>query len=345
MSGLAPLLFAPRLVAKIWGGRRLASVLDKRLPAGRFGEAWEISAYPGNESTVAWPPEHAGKTLPELAAQLGGDLLGPHHQRIRAGGFPLLYKFIDAEDALSVQVHPDDEYARAQEGASGKTECWVIIASRPGSLIYRGFKSGSNLAMFDRLLAAGRLEECLHAFPVSAGDVVFLPAGTVHAIGAGILLAELQQSSDLTYRVYDWGRLENGRPRTLHLAKAREVMSFAPAGADKIRPAVKAEYAGGRLEGLVSCEKFALERLLISGTAHAFPKGKVSVPETRAPLLNAGAGRFSIISVLAGDCDLYWRGGQRRFSRGDSLLLPAALEDVAAGAAGEAVLLNAFLPC
>jgi len=332
--GLPPFLFRPKLVKKIWGGRRLENLLGKELPAeGRYGESWEVSAHPGDETPAVFPREHTGKTIPELARELKEDFLGAAWQEAAEGGFPLLYKFIDAEDVLSVQVHPDDDYAR-RDHDNGKTECWVIVATRPGSLIYRGFKEGTDLALFDRLLAAGRLEECLHSFTVEPGDVIFLPAGTVHAIGAGILLAEIQQSSDLTYRVYDWNRLEDGKPRPLHVEKAREVMRFQRPERDKEEPRLLAELPSrGSYEELVRCEKFVLERLACS----AGTPGELGRKEE---------GRFSIFSVLEGRGRLEWRDSAEpvTLARGQSFILPAALATPTVKAEERLVALHAYVP-
>jgi len=339
-ASISPLKFRPKLVPKIWGARRLETVLGKRLPDGeRYGESWEVSAHPGDETPVEWPPEYAGAAIPQLAAsEAAGRIFGKEAEAVRQGGFPLLYKFIDADAVLSVQVHPDDAYARKHENDNGKTECWVIIDAAPGSLIYKGFKPRVDARTFDALLAENRVEECLNSFAARPGDVVFIPARTVHAIGAGILLSEIQQSSDVTYRVYDWGRVgDDGRPRALHVRQAREVTDFSPPAENAAAPLRSTSVTGGRLETLVECASFALERLVLDLPGNAL-------------LPTAGGGRFSILSVIEGSGVISWAadgGGGRaevETGRGDSFLVPAAVDAVAFSAAGPSVVLNAYVP-
>ena len=233
---LYPLKFKPRLVEKIWGGRKLETVLGKTIPAGnQIGESWEIFDFPpgvcsdGSEwvsAEVANGPL-AGRTLHSLVEEFGAELLGdvkpvgPHRQ------FPLLIKFLDAREDLSVQVHPDESYAATHKGAHLKTEAWYVVESDPGSRIYTGLKPGVTRESFKKSIEQGTCEEQLGAIPVKDGQCFFLPSGTVHALGAGILVAEVQTPSDTTFRVYDFNRLENGKPRKLHVAEALECIDFS----------------------------------------------------------------------------------------------------------------------
>ncbi|MBN1809883.1 MAG: class I mannose-6-phosphate isomerase [Planctomycetes bacterium] len=331
---IAPIRFKPRLVEKIWGGRRLETLMGKALPsAGRYGESWEVSAHPGDETPAEYPLDAAGRTIPDIASSAQArDVFGRHAEDVREKGFPLLYKFIDAAEVLSVQVHPDDAYARAYEGDNGKTEAWVILWAGPGSRIYKGFLPGTDIGVFDSLLAENRLDECLNSFEVYPGDVVFLPSKTVHAIGGGILLAEIQQSSDVTYRVYDWGRTgADGKPRQLHVDRAREVMDLGPPAENTASAAPLESLERGSLERLVSCDSFVLERAV-------FDPGGAGAPHA------AGGGRFCILSVAAGSARLEWPGGGMDIKTGESFLVPAALDAPAVACAERTVLLYAYLP-
>jgi mannose-6-phosphate isomerase len=218
---LYPLRFKPIFKSAIWGGRRLAQMFPHAPAEGPIGESWVLSDQGDNASAVADGPL-AGTTLRELMRDRGEELVGPsfvHHN-----AFPLLLKFIDAALPLSVQVHPDDELAQRLEGqAHGKTEAWIVMHAEPGSRIYAGLRAGVDGAQLERAIAEGKAEEVLHSFePNPAGDCVFLPAGTVHALGGGITVFEVQQTSDTTYRLFDWNRVDakTGRPRELHLKQA-----------------------------------------------------------------------------------------------------------------------------
>jgi mannose-6-phosphate isomerase len=233
-----PLTFVPVFRDYIWGGRHLETLYGRALPPGIVAESWDISGHASSPTAVAagyW----AGRTLPEVTAALGQALLG-HRVAASAGAgrFPLLVKLLDANQDLSVQVHPDDAYARVHEnGDPGKTEMWYVLHAGPGAELIYGLAPGANAADFRRAAQEGRLNEQLHRLPVHAGDCVFVPAGTVHALLAGAVVAEVQQNSDTTYRVYDWGRLgADGRPRALHLEKALAVIDWAQVAPDKIAP-------------------------------------------------------------------------------------------------------------
>ena len=216
---LYPLLLQPTLHIKVWGGRRLGSVLNKALPTGEpYGESWELH----DTSTVANGP-HAGQTLGDLLGQYGTDLVGAGNDP--AEGFPLLAKFIDATRWLSVQVHPDDDQARALEGdPRGKTEAWHILSATSNAQLVIGVHPGTNRDDIARAIRENILEDLLVYADVKAGDTLYLAANTIHAIGPGILLYEIQQSSDVTYRLYDWGRMGlDGKPRPLHIDKGVRV--------------------------------------------------------------------------------------------------------------------------
>ena len=221
MSDLYPMLIQPRFDERIWGGHNLAERLGKPAPRDQLiGESWEVY----EENRVLNGP-YAGRTIGELRAELGRDLTG-HVAPDQL--FPLLTKLIDAQEVLSVQVHPDDRLARQLEHQPyGKTECWYVIDAAPGAELIYGFSRDTSPEEYKRLVADGRLDEILRPLPVRAGDAVYLPARTVHAIGAGIVVYELQQTSDVTYRIYDWNRRDAaGKSRELHLDKALQVLDF-----------------------------------------------------------------------------------------------------------------------
>ena len=209
---LYPLRFTPILRRLIWGGRRLGTVLHKPIGnASDYAESWEISDYHDSVSVVENGPL-AGSTIRELITWYGPDLLGSALGSLEQ--FPLLVKFIDAHQDLSVQVHPDDAKGRRLASDSGKTETWVILQAEPGSAIFAGLKRGVNRDEFAAAIRSGGVAPLLHRLEPKTGDCILIESGTVHAIGAGVLLAEIQQTSDATFRVYDWGRVgPDGKPR------------------------------------------------------------------------------------------------------------------------------------
>ena len=237
-----------------WGGRALRDRFGKDAPEGITGESLEVSALPGHESRVA-NGIYRGKSLQEVFERWGERLTGKR-ERV----FPLMLKLLDAEQCLSVQVHPDDRYAMEHEGKAGKSEAWYILDAEPGARLVYGIRPGYGLDELRELCRRGAaVEEALNTLPVKAGDVVYIPSGTVHAIGAGILLYEIQQSSDVTYRFYDWDRKdEHGRGRELHLDKALDVTrpDIMP---NLIRPRLLHADRHGKLERVLYSTYFAVD--------------------------------------------------------------------------------------
>ncbi len=220
--------FAPLLKQTLWGGERLAAYKGLADAPGGVGESWEISALPGAESVLTNGP-WAGRTLGELVASEGEALVGRACHAEHGSEFPLLVKFIDARLELSVQVHPGEEVARRRHGCSGKSEMWYVVDAAPGARLLDGFRREVSPADFARHVADCTLEEVLNSRTVQPGDLFYLPAGRVHSIGAGCLICEVQQTCDITYRIYDYGRVDaQGRPRPLHVDEAMEVIDFAP---------------------------------------------------------------------------------------------------------------------
>ena len=226
-SNFYPLLFRPVLKSAIWGGHNLEK-FGRNIPAEGIAESWEIAAHPNGSSIVA-NGIHAGKNLAELTNELGAALIGTNASwALARGKFPLLVKLLDANRSLSVQVHPKDPYALAHEGNElGKTEMWVVLDAKPGAQIILGVQHGTTPDKFRAGIEQGHLEPFLHYVGVKAGDHVCVPAGSLHAILDGIVIAEIQQNSDTTYRVYDWNRVDsNGKARELHIDKAMDVINF-----------------------------------------------------------------------------------------------------------------------
>ena len=221
------LKFTPILKTPIWGGTRLAPFkgLDTDLP--KIGESWEVSDVTGDESVVSEGPL-AGTTLRELLATHGREILGERLLRKFQGRFPLLIKFIDAEDRLSVQVHPDDALAHRRHGTMGKTEMWYCLTPEPGAYLYAGLRAPLTPGQYRERIATNTIVEALRRYDVHEGDVYYLPAGRVHAIGPGSLILEIQETSDITYRIYDYDRRDAaGHPRQLHVAESLEAVDLS----------------------------------------------------------------------------------------------------------------------
>jgi mannose-6-phosphate isomerase len=237
---LYPLIFQPRFVEKIWGGRKIESVLGKPLPSGKqIGESWEIYDFPPGvvENSAGWVSSPiangplAGKTLHEAIAEFGRELMGDVALAGRQGGqgqFPALIKYLDAREDLSVQVHPDEKYASAHPDAHLKTEAWYVVQHDPNARLLKGVAAGTQAPHFRKALEAGTVEQLLTAIPAKVGQCHYLPSGTVHALGAGILAAEVQTPSDTTFRVFDFNRVEpgTGKLRTLHIEQAMNCINF-----------------------------------------------------------------------------------------------------------------------
>ncbi len=307
MSDMYPILFDPIPREKLWGGSFLARCFNKKFPLdARIGESWEISDYPELETTVA-NGSLAGASLRRLVEERTQDIVGDP-AILQAGRFPLLVKYIDAKETLSVQVHPGDDYAREHAGGSGKKEAWYIIHAEPGAKLIRGVTPGTTREKFRKAIEKGELDPCLHAFDPKPGDVIMIPWGMTHAIGAGIVLAEVQQTSDITYRTYDWNRVDDeGRPRELHVEQALAVTDFEPPKADTRQRRLLDDGPSKRYEG-VRCDKFVLEVIELAGALDDAPP----------------PARFVILNVVAGDAVLEARGGTTLLPLGSTALIPAA---------------------
>jgi mannose-6-phosphate isomerase len=264
-SNLYPLLFQPVLKDYVWGGRNLERLLGRELPPGQVAESWEIAAHEDGDAIVE-NGAYAGLSLREVHEQLGLVLIGRHNAWAQERHkFPLLVKLLDAQDKLSVQVHPDDVYALAHEGNElGKTEMWVVLHAEPGAQLIVGVQAGTERAAFRQAIDDGTLLDHLHILPVAAGDYVCVPSGTVHAILGGVLIAEIQQNSNTTYRVYDWDRVANGHARPLHVEQALAVIDFATPVEPTIKPpAFLSETNGVKRWRLCHNRYFTTERVVL----------------------------------------------------------------------------------
>lgn len=306
-----------------WGGRKLGELLGKPIGRGpHFAESWEVVDHGDDQSIVAAGPL-AGKSLNELVHSHGQALLGRHHPQ---SDFPLLYKFLDAQRTLSVQVHPDDAMAATLDPPDlGKTEAWYVLAAEPGSVVYAGLKPGVDREALELAIRAGRCEETLHEIPVDVGDCVFLPAGVVHAIGAGLVVAEIQQASDTTFRLYDWNYLgPDGQPRELHIEQGVAATDFTRG---PMSPQVPAPTSRSQAERLVECDYFLWDRWTFE-----------------EPLDFPCQDACHIISVLEGELSVEGDVAEQPAGKGQTLLLPAELDTVRLTPRGKVVMLDASMP-
>lgn len=289
----------------IWGGTRLREDFGKDCDFEKIAESWELSCHKDGNSVIT-NGAFAKKTLAEYLSQAGKTVLGTNCAKFAE--FPILIKLIDAKDNLSVQVHPDNDYAQRVEGEYGKTEMWYIVDCDPGAALLYGFEHEISKEEFARRIADNTLLEVTHSVPVKKGDVFFIAAGTLHAIGKGILIAEIQQNSNTTYRIYDYGRVGNdGKPRALHVDKALDVTNLAPAKSYP-QTAPKA-HDGYTATKLAQCDYFDVSRLDIAESA----------------VLCAGEESFHSLLFLSGNGTISYAGGALEFKKGDSFFVPAGM--------------------
>lgn len=326
-----PLFFQPVFRDYIWGGRNLERLLGREIPDGIVAESWEISGHPSASTCVENGPL-AGLSLPQVQELLGEALVGTRSRwATDRAKFPLLVKLLDANRRLSVQVHPGDAYALAHtEGELGKAEMWYVLYAKPGAELIYGLSRRTNADEFRTALQQGTLSELLHRVSIRPGDVISVPTGTIHALLEGVLVAEIQQNSDTTYRVYDWGRLgHDGQPRPLHVDQAVEVIDW-----EQIRPqpAVPVPIAAGDVarEELVRSPYFVVE--------------KVSLEEEATYQGRCTGATFEIWGIVSGSAEVGWADGRAALAAVRFVLLPAALGAFAVHAARPATLLRVYAP-
>ena len=320
-----PLRFNPIFRRYLWGGRRLADVLNKPIGDQRCAESWEIVDHHADQSVVAFG-NLAGTSLGDLVRQRGKELLGTAiAARVSAptipdqlqNRFPLLLKFLDADRPLSIQVHPDDAFAATLNPPDlGKTEAWYILHADPGAKIYAGLKEGITPKKFRSAVEHGFTEDALHSFEPKSGDCVFIRAGTMHAIGQGILVAEIQQSSDATFRIFDWNRVDDrGQPRPLHIEQGIKATDFERG---PVRPESPRATGHENCSTLVECDKFVMQ------------KWSLSEPDKTVTL--GGNDRFRILAVTQGSAVVENDPSESALELGNTMLLPASIGRTAVSA-------------
>ena len=316
MESLHPVSLKSSLHETIWGGRRLEHNGWKQLPPGdiAIGESWETEV-----TTVAQNDPYMGRTLGSLVEALNSRLLGARVITRFGRRFPLLAKFLDANDKLSVQVHPDDNYALLHEqGKLGKTEFWYVLDAAPGASVVHGFKTTTSQEEVRQAIQDLTLENLLHEVPVSTGDIIFVPPGTVHAIGKGVLLYELQEYSDLTYRLYDYGRLTSaGIPRELHIKPSLDVLHYDPLPCSKMQALPLQNGDGFKNRCLAACQYFVTCELILHKSTIMSDYMKNETHDSCIILTSLGAE----VSVRCGETFDY----AEKLSKGQTMILPAKL--------------------
>lgn len=315
-----PLVFEPILKERIWGGTKLKTVFDKPIQSETTGESWELSTVPGDISRIA-VGEYKGKLLSELISQYPEEILGGAVHKKFGTEFPLLFKFIDAKDDLSIQVHPNDELAKKRHNSFGKTEMWYVMQADENAKIVVGFKENSSREKYLKNLADKTLLSILEEIPVKKGDVFFLETGTIHAIGAGIVIAEIQQTSDITYRVYDWDRVDaEGKSRELHIDLALDAINYN-------KTDTKRSYTEEKNKSnlVVTCPYFTTDYLPLDG-------------ETEIKKQHES---FTVYMCMEGDFMIKYNETVWNYKKGDTILLPATMQDYIL--AGKAVLLEIYI--
>lgn len=307
---LYPLTFKPIILERIWGGKKLKTRLGKDIGnIENVGESWEISSVQGLESE-AENGLLAGNNLSELIEIYMSDLVGEKVYDKFGIEFPLLIKYIDAEDVLSLQVHPSDVLAKERHHAYGKTEMWYVIDAEPDAYIISGFKRDITKHEYLAHLEAGNLEKLMNKVPTKPGDVFFIPAGRVHAIGKGVLLAEIQQTSDITYRIFDWNRVDKkGNPRQLHIEEALDAIDF------KMTQQVKQPYKEIKNTpiNLVDCQYFTTNLLYLDQPI-----------EREYALIDS----FKILMIIKGKAVLSYQNKEFAFDEGKTVLIPAIFDSI-----------------
>ncbi len=315
-----PLRFHPILKHRIWGGTKLKALFGKPSQSETTGESWEISAVDGDISVVNGGI-YNGVTLVELIAKFPEQILGRQVYDRFGGNFPLLFKFIDAAQDLSIQVHPNDALAKDRHNSPGKSEMWYVMQAEDDAKVYVGFKKESTAAEYVKHLENDQLADLLCQEKVARGDVFFLEAGTIHAIGGGVLLAEIQQSSDVTYRVYDWNRKDDeGNPRELHTQLALDAINYGVTNS-------KQEYQreGNSINTLVDCPYFTTCYIPLDGTLEFVKNGR----------------SFVVLMCVSGQLTIETATSKTRMIKGETILLPAALSSYSLN--GKASILEIYI--
>jgi len=322
---LYPLKFTPILKDKIWGGTKLKSLFDKAAETDKLGESWELSGYEGDESVVT-NGYLEGNNLTELIEIYMGELIGDSVFDQYGLSFPLLFKLIDANENLSIQVHPGDEVAAERHNSYGKTEMWYVVDADKGSELIIGFNEDCSRETYLEALAHDKVEDLLHKVPVTKGDVFFIPAGRVHAICKGVVVAEIQQSSDVTYRIYDYKRKDDqGNERELHTEQALDVINFEASR----QPKTIYSPLLNETTPLISCDYFTTNMLRFN---------------KRMERQYAKLDSFVAYMCLDGTFTIEFEGEKTSVDKGDTVLIPASIDDLSLIPDGEVTLLEVYVP-
>ena len=325
MSELYPLKFESILKVKVWGGKTLSEHYNKQdTGSDHLGESWEISAIADDLSIIS-NGFLAGNNIEEIIEVYMGDITGDAIYEKFGNEFPLLIKFIEAKEDLSIQVHPGNDLAKERHQAYGKTEMWYVLENEKNAKIFTGFKEGVTKEMYLESLGNGKMADLLNVEVPEAGDTFFMPAGRVHAIGAGIVLIEIQQTSDITYRIFDWNRKSTGKEkRELHTDLALDAIDFTAAGKSKIT--IKPQ--PGKTENLVSCEFFNTNIISLNS------------PVRKEYYLNDS---FVVYICIEGEFQIRWDNCSEKVSKGETVLLPAMIKEVVLEPVGESKLLEIYI--
>lgn len=323
-----PVRLEPLFVPRIWGSRNLAPLFpEKKALTQPIGEVWLT----GNECRLANGPfagQKLGDVWPQMSKEWGGE------RARREELFPVLVKFLFPEDKLSVQVHPDDDYAQRNEaaaGGTGKTEMWYVVSARADAEVRVGFKPEVTKEAFRRAIDDGKAEELIERIPVTGGDAIFVPAGTVHTIGPGMVLCEVQQNSDLTYRVYDFNRRDSlGKSRELHIEKALDVIRFGQAAAGKL-PLSRDEHRSGGTTALIECQYFCAAKETFSNAQYSIKRD----------------GRLKISVIVEGSGMIFGAAPEKEslaYDRGQAWIIPAAARECIFESKEQTTLLTVTIP-
>lgn len=299
-----PLTFTPILKDRIWGGTKLKSYLNKPIVSETTGESWEISTVSGDVSVVN-NGLLKGKNINEIIALFPEEILGKSVIKRFGNEFPLLFKFLDAKEDLSIQLHPNDELAKKRHNSFGKTEMWYVMQADEDSRLIVGMKKEVTQSDYLHHLENNKILDLLNQYPVHKGDVFFLETGTIHAIGAGVVLAEIQQTSDITYRIYDWDRKDtSGNKRELHTDLALEAINYKPTNAK-----ISYQEEANRSVNLVDCQYFTTNMIALHEN-YAWKRSKDA---------------FTVLMCTNGQFELVLNGEIIRYQMGDTLLIPACI--------------------
>lgn len=302
-----PLTFEPILKERIWGGTKLKTYLNKPISSEITGESWEISTVPNDVSVVS-NGDLKGKNINELIALAPNEFLGRFVVERFGNQFPLLFKFIDAKEDLSIQLHPNDELAKERHNSLGKTEMWYVMQADENSRLVVGFKEDSNREEYLNHLENKSIVSLLNEMPVKKGDVFFLETGTIHAIGAGVVIAEIQQTSDITYRIYDWDRVDaNGKSRELHTELALDAINYS-------KTASKIEYSAleNKSNIVVDCPYFKTNVVPLQGN-YSWKKKQEA---------------FTVLMCTEGQFEFVYEGEFFIIKAGNTILLPASIATI-----------------